>query len=82
MLEEQFGPRNYWICALKGDLKALELLGSCYGEVNGHELKKRSQGGSITDPDNIVLLCSAHNVAVEDFPNAAHELGLVRRHGE
>ena len=33
----------------------------CYGPLNGHEVITRADGGSITDPDNIVLLCDFHN---------------------
>ena len=33
----------------------------CYGPLNGHEIITRAQGGSITDPRNIVLLCDHHN---------------------
>lgn len=33
----------------------------CYGPLNGHEIITRAQGGSITDPKNIILLCDHHN---------------------
>jgi hypothetical protein len=52
--------------------------GPCYGVVNAHEIVKRSQGGSITDPSNAVPLCDFHNGCVEDHPVTAHYLGLVR----
>ena len=57
----------------------IHLLGTpCFGPVNGHELVKRSAGGSIVDPGNVVLLCNAHNTAVEDHPKEARRLGLVK----
>jgi hypothetical protein len=37
------------------------LPGECHGPLNGHEIITRAQGGSITDPANIVLLCDFHN---------------------
>lgn len=37
------------------------LPGPCYGALNGHEIITRGDGGSITDPANIVLLCNHHN---------------------
>lgn len=33
----------------------------CFGPLNGHEIITRADGGSITDPNNIVLLCDFHN---------------------
>ena len=53
-------------------------MGPCLGDVNGHEIVKRSQGGSIVDMDNVVLLCNKHNLWVEDNPLEAHTLGLMR----
>jgi 5-methylcytosine-specific restriction endonuclease McrA len=50
--------------------------GPCYGDLTLHHLLKASQGGAYTEA-NLVALCSHHNNAVEDFPEAAHSLGLV-----
>jgi len=38
------------------------------GHVDGHELLARAQGGSITDPANIRLLCRPCNGWCEDDP--------------
>lgn len=38
------------------------------GQVNGHELLSRAQGGSITDPANIRLVCDVCNGWFEDNP--------------
>ena len=78
ILEATFGPRDSWRCSLRDTPQALVAFGPCMGTVNGHEVLKRSQGGSIIDPDNIVLLCNGHNVAVEDHPIEAHAFGLMR----
>jgi 5-methylcytosine-specific restriction endonuclease McrA len=43
--------------------------------LNGHELKSRAQGGSITDPANIILLCNPCNTWCEDNPREAAEQG-------
>lgn len=77
MLEENFGPRDTWQCWVKHRPALMVMMGGCYGAVNGHEILKRSQGGSITDPRNILLLCSRHNSWVEDYPEDAHRLGLM-----
>ena len=53
-------------------------LAPCYGPVHGHEILKRSRGGSITDMENVVLLCNFHNGWIEDFPKESHALGLSR----
>lgn len=58
----------------------LVLPGKCFGDLHGHELRKSSQGGSRTEPSNVVLLCDFHNGWIEDNPIPAHELGFVVRH--
>ena len=73
---EKFGPQDEWKCEMRGRYLA------CFGSVHGHELLKRSRGGSITDMDNVVLLCSTHNSWVEDYPELAHELGLAKHSWE
>lgn len=73
---EVFGPRERWKCALRGRYLA------CFGDVNGHELLKRSRGGSITDMNNVVLLCSAHNTWVEDYPEVANQIGYAKHSWE
>ena len=75
LLEEKFGPRP-WKCDVEGNLIALAM-GPCQGEVNAHELLKRSQGGSILDMDNVIPLCNYHNGWVEDNPERAHDFGYV-----
>jgi hypothetical protein len=47
----------------------------CFGALHGHELLKRSRGGSITDPAGIVLACDRHNDDVERYPLLAEGLG-------
>lgn len=42
-----------------------------------HERKKRSQGGSLTDPDNLMACCPFCNGFVEDRPEVSRSLGLV-----
>jgi hypothetical protein len=77
MLDETFGPKEEWQCSIPP--MGITYWGECYGEVNGHELRKRSAGGSITDPENVVLLCNHHNQMVENRPIEARALGLVVR---
>ena len=54
----------------------------CMGDLVGHELLKRSQGGDPYDLSVIVIACALSNVQIEDFPAWAHALGLVARRGE
>lgn len=56
----------------------------CHGPLHWHERRKRSAGGSITNPDNMMGACSAHNEFVETFPLVARLYGarLVCREGD
>lgn len=47
--------------------------------VDVHELRKRSQGGSLSDPDNLRTSCRFHNEYAETEPRLCAELGWVRR---
>ena len=50
---------------------------NCRGMAEGvHERKKRSQGGSLTDPANLLSACNVCNGWVEDNPLEARRLGL------
>lgn len=42
-----------------------------------HERKKRSQGGSLTDPVNLLRSCEFCNPFLEEIPEVAHGLGLT-----
>lgn len=50
----------------------------CWGPLHPHEPLSRGRGGSITDPDNIVMICAGHHAAVHDNPRLATERGLLR----
>jgi hypothetical protein len=86
-MEEKFGPRYEWECSFffrqnpdsydEVTQKAINKAGRCYGDINGHEILKRSRGGSITIMENVVLLCNWHNSWVENHPYAANQLGLA-----
>ena len=82
LMEEKFGPRDGWRCSLF-EFIGQEAFGRyCgdakhHGAVNGHELLKRSRGGSIVDMKNVIL-CDCHNGWVEDHPGYAIALGLAR----
>lgn len=54
--------------------------GRCIGPLTAHELVKRSQmRDAHLDPANCVASCWYHNSWVEDHPNDARALGLVKR---
>lgn len=78
VLEEHFGPRDTWQCWVHFVPAYTAIMGGCYGEVNAHEIVKRSQGGSLVDTENILLLCNLHNSWVENYPDTAHKLGLMK----
>ena len=51
--------------------------GPCFGyPLTPHHLLKASQGGEYTE-ENLVTLCAGHNDMIEDYPTAAHAIGLV-----
>lgn len=77
VLIEKYGLPDTWSCELQAIIGT-----TCAGAIHGHELLKRSRGGSITDPDNIMLACDFHNGWVEDFPSLASELGLSKHSWE
>ena len=53
---------------------------NCTGRATGlHHLRKRSQGGDLADPENVLASCSYCNGAIEDNPREAHERGFVIR---
>lgn len=80
-LERAWGPRP-WSCWLAGKVGTLGIP-PCYGEVNGHEIVKASQGGSRTDPANLLPLCNLHNDWVETADRSlVYDLGLVRSNWE
>ena len=76
-LERAWGPRP-WSCWLSYK-SGTEKIPPCFGAVNAHEIVKRSQGGSITDPSNMIPLCNFHNGWVETADrDLVWSLGLVR----
>lgn len=50
--------------------------------VTLHELRKRSDTGSVLNEDNCLRACAPCNSWVEDHPRLAHDLGLVIRRGD
>ncbi len=52
--------------------------GWCGGRAScWHELRKRSAGGSILNPENLVAACGQCNGWVEDEPESARRVGMV-----
>jgi 5-methylcytosine-specific restriction endonuclease McrA len=45
-----------------------------------HELIRRSQGGSILDPDNVIAVCRPCHTRIGNYPQLAFDLGLAK-HG-
>lgn len=83
LMIEKFGLPSTWHCqferyrCLHPIVKVQKQDRECWGVVSGHEILKRSRGGSIIDMSNVVLLCTYHNGWVEDHPYAANQLGLA-----
>ncbi len=46
--------------------------------VDCHEVLRRSQGGSLTDPANLMLLCRSCHRWVTEHPTGAAAAGLAR----
>jgi hypothetical protein len=71
-------------CEVGPLLKAYGLDSShCRGRIEGlHELRKRSAGGSLTNPDNLVPACNPCNGFIEQEPGMARSLGLVILEGD
>lgn len=66
----------------RGCLLASVLVGRpCSGIPTVHHLHKASAGGGYS-LDNLVWLCASMNLWVEDNPDRAWALGLVKRHGD
>lgn len=72
--------RDGYRCRLDTPLTAGRV-GPCYGMLTPHHIRKASQGGAYVE-GNLMTLCQFHNDWVEDNPNTAHALGLVKRAGE
>ena len=49
------------------------------GSVDIHELKRRSQGGSITDESNCMAVCRKCHQRIGDHPQLAFHLGLAKQ---
>lgn len=45
--------------------------------VDVHEIKRRSQGGSILDKDNLLCVCRPCHNRIGNFPQLAFDLGLA-----
>ena len=45
-----------------------------------HELIRRSQGGSILDPENVLAVCRKCHTRIGNYPQLAFDLGLAK-HG-
>ena len=45
-----------------------------------HELIRRSQGGSILDPENVLAVCRPCHTRIGNYPQLAFDLGLAK-HG-
>jgi hypothetical protein len=83
MMEENFGPSDTWRCWVRHRPALALIMGGCYGDVHGHEVIKRSQWSKgFLEPTNIILLCSSHNAWVENNPDTAHKLGLMKHQWE
>lgn len=50
----------------------------CGGRFEFHEVLTRARGGSISDPTNLLMTCTAHHRFITEHPVEAASLGLVR----
>lgn len=63
-----------WVRARKGCLFDLPCTGTA---IELHEIVKRSRGGSITDPENVVPICRNCHRFTEEYPAIATKIGLL-----
>lgn len=54
----------------------------CFGALEPHEPLTRGRGGSITDPNNILMLCHNSHQWVTGHPIEAKELDMVKNSWE
>jgi 5-methylcytosine-specific restriction endonuclease McrA len=47
-----------------------------------HEIVRRSQGGSILDEDNLMVVCRPCHRRIGNYPQLAFDLGLAKRSWE
>ena len=52
---------------------------ACFGRIDPHHIKRRSQGGLDT-LDNLISLCRGHHSWVHEHPEESYELGFLK-HG-
>lgn len=70
-------------CDLGWRFSARNIDSGCTGRATcWHELRKRSAGGSLVNPANVLPACGPCNRFVEAEPLIARELGLVTRPGD
>jgi hypothetical protein len=50
----------------------------CRGPFDFHEVLTRARGGSISDPENILMVCRNHHDWITDHPIESAAVGLVR----
>lgn len=83
-MRRRFGPRP-WHCQVARIVNPYEAH-PCVGQVDGHEVLKRSRAGStdenLLNMDGILLCCVFHNSWIEDHPILANSLGLAHHHWE
>jgi len=72
-------------CEVSPTLRAAGIAAAsrCRGRLEGlHEIRKRTSGGSLTNPKNLVPSCNVCNGWIEDNPTEAHNRRLVARPGD
>lgn len=76
---EQAERRKAMLAAFGSDpLCRAQLKGCDVRASDGHELKRRSQGGDPTDPAHVIPLCRPCHRWVTEHPREARALGLTR----
>lgn len=78
LVREAVFARDRWTCQLRQAARERDDVPECWGRLSFHHLLKASAGGKYTE-ENGTTLCIGHNGWVEDQPELAAELGMVRR---
>lgn len=65
-------------CEARTAIASVTGISECSGPFDFHEVLTRARGGSITDPENILMVCRRHHDWITENPLSAAGLGLVR----
>lgn len=79
LVERLMGERKH--CEARERIDTVEVF-PCWGPRDPHEIKTRARGGSILDPENILIVCRGHHDWIDLHQPDSHRLGLLKHSWE